>query len=599
MYCKYCGKELPENSKFCPNCGKKLDVDVFRKDKIQLSLDFGKYSKRICFYILWFLLNIGLLISAKPGKHNGRMLSAEGFYPFDKSIGEVFQGKDFNFSPLWNIDVYDFSEFFFYAILLPFIILIFVKLIPSSYSSRISGIIKSINNKAVLFVREIFLFFSVIIKALYLFILKIYGPIKKTDNKSINVEKNVKSLNCIDDTSEDVEIEEKSIMSMPLFRRFIGSVIDKIAIVVLFVGCFILIDPFGSSGEIGTYLGILNVSPQSYRHIDAAKINTYFHPIKNEKISEYYTYRNNLEIEKNPPHIGYTKKLDIRITMWFVLFNLLYFIIFEYLWYASLGKRFLNGMLIDNGKRKRIGISKIMMRCLIRAMTFLIPILLLHFCIGMSYVYVILIYLLMEVVPVFFYNRSLIDICTGTKYIKRIHVERNQWRWLYGFLFVIIVFTILILLFIRFYIIVHGDYKDYRIQNAESEYKPEEQVFSSVESSEYVENQTMTTEQKLQNEINESNMVLPRVIDMNTMLTSIELNEDVVVYNYFVFGSMRPTIKRNKNIYISKIKMKGNNGFAGLVAMTGRSIEHVYENNSGVCGKFSINNNELKEILNQ
>jgi hypothetical protein len=178
-------------------------------------------------------------------------------------------------------------------------------------------------------------------------------------------------------------------------------------------------------------------------------------------------------------------------------------------------------------------------------------------------------------------------------------VERNQWRWLYGFLFVIIVFTILILLFIRFYIIVHGDYKDYRIQNAESEYKPEEQVFSSVESSEYVENQTMTTEQKLQNEINESNMVLPRVIDMNTMLTSIELNEDVVVYNYFVFGSMRPTIKRNKNIYISKIKMKGNNGFAGLVAMTGRSIEHVYENNSGVCGKFSINNNELKEILNQ
>ena len=26
MYCKYCGKELPEDAKFCPSCGKSIDA---------------------------------------------------------------------------------------------------------------------------------------------------------------------------------------------------------------------------------------------------------------------------------------------------------------------------------------------------------------------------------------------------------------------------------------------------------------------------------------------------------------------------------------------------------------------------------------------
>ena len=33
MYCKYCGKEIPNGSIFCPNCGAKQKDNVFNRGR--------------------------------------------------------------------------------------------------------------------------------------------------------------------------------------------------------------------------------------------------------------------------------------------------------------------------------------------------------------------------------------------------------------------------------------------------------------------------------------------------------------------------------------------------------------------------------------
>lgn len=63
MYCKYCGKEIADDSKFCSNCGEALNGQksfVFKSKCYKLLDKF--HINKTCGYIyaLWLSLNLTL-----------------------------------------------------------------------------------------------------------------------------------------------------------------------------------------------------------------------------------------------------------------------------------------------------------------------------------------------------------------------------------------------------------------------------------------------------------------------------------------------------------------------------------------------------------
>lgn len=123
MYCRFCGKEIPSNSIFCPNCGKSQSEDSSKVES-SISLLLKKHRNVIILYIIWCLIHVGLLISAPSEEtfHNLRYSKTDAFYPYDTSLSKVLQGEVFHCNPLKYVDAYDSSELFFYIIILPIII---------------------------------------------------------------------------------------------------------------------------------------------------------------------------------------------------------------------------------------------------------------------------------------------------------------------------------------------------------------------------------------------------------------------------------------------------------------------------------------------
>ena len=129
MYCIKCGKEIPDNSLYCPFCGKRQN-----NDKVESSLSklVVKYKTTIFLYLVWCFIHIGIFLSSKPEVREGQWSFEKTydqrieFYPFDTPLSNVIQGKRFWFDPINNINAYDTSELFFYTLLLPSIVLLFV-----------------------------------------------------------------------------------------------------------------------------------------------------------------------------------------------------------------------------------------------------------------------------------------------------------------------------------------------------------------------------------------------------------------------------------------------------------------------------------------
>ena len=133
MYCIKCGKEIPDNSSYCPFCGKRQTND---KEGFSLSKLVVKYKVILLLYLVWCFIHIGLFLSSKPQKgeyHIGFAQYEEydqsiGFYPFDIALSDLILGGKYWFDPINNINVYDATELFFYTILLPSITLLLVLL---------------------------------------------------------------------------------------------------------------------------------------------------------------------------------------------------------------------------------------------------------------------------------------------------------------------------------------------------------------------------------------------------------------------------------------------------------------------------------------
>lgn len=114
MYCKYCGKEIADDSKFCQHCGKNQQSidnenskDVAPIDIIVTKLFSNLNKKNLLVYIIWAVLNLILLCYGERGR------GLDYFYPFTPSG--------------FQLCYYDSTEFITYVILAPLLILFYFK----------------------------------------------------------------------------------------------------------------------------------------------------------------------------------------------------------------------------------------------------------------------------------------------------------------------------------------------------------------------------------------------------------------------------------------------------------------------------------------
>lgn len=429
MYCRYCGKELPNDSNFCPNCGKKQkDEGSVRKTRLEYIL---KEHKKLSYaYLVWLLLHLTLFLSST--KNN-----PDGFYPWNKSISYLLGGGSYyRFSLLDEYNVYDFSEFFFYTIVLPIVIFGIIRLYPmvlpslnklkdnykkwqesnakkiDEYQGNISAYKAQQNEETIVEPVQI----SPIVKDVAI-------P-EQQESEVDSEEADIKGKSGSDTDVLQQKVQphneaslvetEKEVKKMPLLTRFVGSIIDKIFILIIFVVGFTAISPYGAPGKMGTYIGLRNTPLDLYEYIDKSQMNSY--GTYNNGVSQYYQDMERLA--NDPPHIGSTLELDMSITFTFILLNLLFYIIFESILSASPGKRMLGGVILDSADDK-ISFGKALTRGLCGGALMAGTYFLLHLQGGLTNTVVVVVFFLLLDLPVLFTKKSLLDLCTGTTYAKR------------------------------------------------------------------------------------------------------------------------------------------------------------------------------------
>lgn len=421
MYCRKCGKELSNDSNFCPNCGaKQTETNSENIDYIKKTL--GKHRKLIYAYVLWIIMHLSLLINSLSYSRGYRD-SHYGFYPWDCSLNSLFKyfmgkqhwGFTYDFSLLDKYNVYDFSEFFAYIVVLPSILILIAQLVIS--------IKPYIKKYFIPYTKD---FCSNIKNKYYKWKLS-KKQIRQRKNEQGQCENitnpTIKTTTDLQDKIEfcvnkknDEEIEEcnNEVQFLSLPRRLFGSLLDKTIIIILFVVGSLAISPFGAPKKLGNYIGLLETSPFEYEYIDRVRMSNYgdFNPL----ISNYYQARERMVTE--PPHLGSTKELDLNITLSFIILNLIYYILFEILLSASPGKYMVGGTLL-NGKRKRIDIASVLMRGLVGAALMLLSVYGLHFFLGINYISVMIVFFVAMDISLFFTKKSLLDIISETFYAKK------------------------------------------------------------------------------------------------------------------------------------------------------------------------------------
>lgn len=429
MYCRYCGKELPNDSNFCPNCGKKQkNENSVRQSSLE---HFLKEHKKLLYaYLVWLLLHLTLFLSS--AKNN-----PDGFYPWNKSISYLLgDGSYYHFSLLDEYNVYDFSEFFFYTIVFPIVIFGIIRLYPMVLPSlrkwkdnyknwQVSNAKKREEYQGNIVAyktqhKEESAIESVQITPV---VEEVAIP-EQQESEVVSEETDIKgkSGSDMDVLQQEVQPQdeiplaetEEEVKKMSLLSRFVGSIIDKVLILVIFVVGFTAISPYGAPGKMGTYIGLRNTPLELYEYIDKSQMNNY---------GTYYEgvsrgYQDLARLESDPPHIGSTLELDMSITSTFILLNLLFYIIFESILSASPGKRMLGGVILDSADDK-IGFGKALIRGLFGGALMAGSYFLLHLQGGLTNTVVVFVFFLLLDLPVLFTKKSLLDLCTGTTYAKK------------------------------------------------------------------------------------------------------------------------------------------------------------------------------------
>lgn len=121
MYCKHCGKEIAEYSKYCNLCGKPV------KD-IKPSFKFPKLGVIGYIYILWFIIHFCLFLFGGQG-----YTVQYGEYWHGMSIDKKYSPSDYLYpdGPIriyWGTNYYDITDLIFYVIVLPVVASIICRL---------------------------------------------------------------------------------------------------------------------------------------------------------------------------------------------------------------------------------------------------------------------------------------------------------------------------------------------------------------------------------------------------------------------------------------------------------------------------------------
>lgn len=164
MFCKNCGKEIADDSKFCQHCGGKLDTtsstpkivsepksnkgNVTTKDNKSSAIKYFVRNKVfIVLYIIWVVINSLLLLQGEDKiyektEYNTYSYSMDGntfkanevFYPFTST------GYQTSYS--FNDKYYDWTEFLVYCLLIPLIVYILIVIWKSSFGEGVKTRIK-------------------------------------------------------------------------------------------------------------------------------------------------------------------------------------------------------------------------------------------------------------------------------------------------------------------------------------------------------------------------------------------------------------------------------------------------------------------------
>lgn len=202
--------------------------------------------------------------------------------------------------------------------------------------------------------------------------------------------------------------------SMPIFNRFIGSIIDKLLILLIFLFGFAAIEGNKSIDRGFTYLSIGNFSPSMYEYatLDCLYIIDIGVPVKYSSMSEQEL----LERYSNTDYVGMVRSFDLTITSSFIILNILYYLLSEIFLGASVGKYRMRGRAVDALLGERITISDAFKRAIIFGLLMFLAVWL-RYVFDVSYTIMIVAFFLIIDIPIFFKCRSLIDILSNVTYV--------------------------------------------------------------------------------------------------------------------------------------------------------------------------------------
>lgn len=211
-------------------------------------------------------------------------------------------------------------------------------------------------------------------------------------------------------------------MGKNVVRRTFGSLIDKVLILGLFLVVLGLLSPFGAPSQLGMYCGLLNSSPSRYQSIDMiGAVRHVYGNVPPEKLTQSYE-----EITQQPELVaqygGKTLSRDLQITGIFIIVNFVYYLLWEWILSASLGK-FLCGLIAVSNNNKLMTDKEVFKRSFLFLLLMVIAVGL-RFILDISYYSVILLFFLIMDTSVIINGRSLIDIITNTYIIKKKNVEK-------------------------------------------------------------------------------------------------------------------------------------------------------------------------------
>lgn len=205
--------------------------------------------------------------------------------------------------------------------------------------------------------------------------------------------------------------------NLSIASRCIGCIIDKLLIFILFSVLLLCIySPYVVPGWLGTYSVLMEKKPSQYEHIDAVNKMNYQWKSNNEeiRISDYY---NRIEAEKLQEMSEDTSlALDVRLTAFFIISNLIYYLLTELVFKCSLGKALLGGIIITT--REKWGFSLCLWRSLLLGFMMFVAVCL-RFVLDINYYITVLGFVLISDFWILFKGQSLVDILTGASVVVK------------------------------------------------------------------------------------------------------------------------------------------------------------------------------------